>query len=451
MANTIVLIHGYSDKGDSFAKWHQVLANAGYDVTQIYVGNYVSLSNEVTIKDIAEGFDRALKYEAGLDPNEPFDAIVHSTGMLVIRSWLTTYATEEHRKKRLRRLIALAPASFGSPLAHKGRSWLGAVFKGSKAILRPDFLEAGNEVLSALELGSAFTWDLAHKDLIGENAIFSDHEDSPFVFTFCGNRGYKGLSSLINPDGSDGTVRWAGCPLNTRKITIKLLEDVPDDERVKLEPWGNPQIPLIPIDDADHGSILREPSKELIALVVDAFKVNSRNEFTDWVNNALEKTKTTREKMRRWQQFVVRVVDERGDPVSDWNMQLCRKQKGSACLTDFDLDVHVYEYDKSLRCFHVDLDHLQPEVLEELHMKLIATTGTELVCYYGKGSERFNAAGKKNPRGKWDAQFDLSPFFHTEKFKFFYPFTTTLVEIRLNREPMPLGGRNNVFWLSSPK
>jgi hypothetical protein len=31
---------------------------------------------------------------------------------------------------------------------------------------------------------------------------------------------------------------------------------------------------------------------------------------------------------------------------------------------------------------------------------------------------------------------------------FFTPFTTTLVEIRMNREPMPLTGRNRVLWFN---
>lgn len=32
---------------------------------------------------------------------------------------------------------------------------------------------------------------------------------------------------------------------------------------------------------------------------------------------------------------------------------------------------------------------------------------------------------------------------------FFYPYTTTLVEVRLNREPMPLSGVNRVLRLDS--
>ena len=168
MPNPIVLIHGYSDQGDSFKKWQKELSNRGYDTTTISICSYVTLSNEVTIKDIGEGFNRALGLQAGLMNDEPFDAIVHSTGMLVIRSWLVNYPG---RLDRLKRLIGLAPATYGSPLAHKGRSWLGAIFKGNKDF-GPDFLEAGDKVLDGLELGSKFTWDLAHIDLLGADTFY---------------------------------------------------------------------------------------------------------------------------------------------------------------------------------------------------------------------------------------------------------------------------------------
>ena len=90
--NQIVLVHGYSDEGASFKAWEQVLEERGYEVAMIHACSYRSLTNEVTIKDIAEGFDRALRIRTGLSEDEPFDAIVHSTGMLVIRAWLTAYA-----------------------------------------------------------------------------------------------------------------------------------------------------------------------------------------------------------------------------------------------------------------------------------------------------------------------------------------------------------------------
>jgi hypothetical protein len=105
--------------------------------------------------------------------------------MLVVRSWLTQFGA---LRAPLRNLIALAPATFGSPLAHKGRSFLGSVFKGSKNLFSPDFLKAGDEVLYGLELASDFTWDLAHRDLFADEPFYGPTRRTPYVFTFCGNR-----------------------------------------------------------------------------------------------------------------------------------------------------------------------------------------------------------------------------------------------------------------------
>jgi pimeloyl-ACP methyl ester carboxylesterase len=127
MNRPIVLIHGYSDRGQSFKVWRDKLTsgNPVWEVDTISVGNYTSLTDEVTIKDLADGLDRALRAKFGDDTQE-FDAIVHSTGMLVIREW---FVRDRRRLGRLKHLVAIAPATFGSPLARQGRSWLGAVSK----------------------------------------------------------------------------------------------------------------------------------------------------------------------------------------------------------------------------------------------------------------------------------------------------------------------------------
>ena len=69
--NPIVLVHGYSDEGASFKVWERILEQRGYDVAMIHACSYRSLTNEVTIKDIAEGFDRALRIRTGLSEDEP--------------------------------------------------------------------------------------------------------------------------------------------------------------------------------------------------------------------------------------------------------------------------------------------------------------------------------------------------------------------------------------------
>lgn len=92
-AGRVLLIHGYSADWKGFVPWHDALKAAGIDTTPIAIGNYVTLNNEVTIKDLGEAFDRALLYTpwstGTKDDSFTFDAIVHSTGMLVLRQWLT--------------------------------------------------------------------------------------------------------------------------------------------------------------------------------------------------------------------------------------------------------------------------------------------------------------------------------------------------------------------------
>lgn len=446
--NPIVLVHGYSDEGASFRVWERILAERGYDVAMIHAASYRSLTNEVSIKDIAEGFDRALRIRTGLSADEPFDAIVHSTGMLVMRAWLTAY---EGRRERLKHLIGLAPATFGSPLAHKGRSWLGALFKGNKH-LGPDFLEAGDRILDGLELASRFTWDLAHLDLLGDETFYGPTRRTPYVFIFCGNQGYGGIRQLLDEPGSDGTVRWASCPLNTRKIILDLTRDPAreaSEKRISVAEWKNTDIPLIPIDGKNHGTILSEPGSELADLVDEALQVSSAASFTQWIDDATKRTQRARSKMDEWQQFVVRVVDERGDPAPDYNIQLFRRGTGTGprdSIHQFDVDVHTYKSDPSLRCFHVRLADLDYKKLPNLWIRVIASSGSQLVGYQGFGSEKSAESPIAAKEGKWDATLDLSSLADDTGIKFFYPFTTTLIELKLNREPLPLTGKNEVCW-----
>src|SRR5271163_4957358 len=99
----IVLIHGYSATGLDFTPLCKQLTGPGIRAIDLNIGNYVSLNNEISIKDIAEGFDRALRNNPQLNQDQPFDAIVHSTGMLVIRSWLTNYGAAVGHNDRLKR------------------------------------------------------------------------------------------------------------------------------------------------------------------------------------------------------------------------------------------------------------------------------------------------------------------------------------------------------------
>ena len=409
-------------------------------MSKVGTANYRTLTNEVTIKDLAEGLDRALKAR-GIGEDEPFDALVHSTGMLVIRAWITAYPA---RLARVRRIVGLAPATYGSPLAHKGRGWLGAIFKGNKEP-GPDFMEAGDRVLDGLELASAFTWDLAHRDLVGENRLYTAAATTPYVFVFCGTQGYSGIRRFVSPPASDGTVRWAGCSMDTRKVVVDLtMEGV--GQRVRWLPEGRPfDAPVNFVEGVDHTTILQDPPKALVERVAAALEVDSAATLRDWQGKGEVEQKRVRTGLPRWQQFVIRLVDERGDPVPDYNVELVSGKGKSE--TDFEMQVHPYGADPSLRCFHVDLDRLNPDGLDSLTMKVVAPSGSALITYLGVGSDRRLPDGRVRRNGVVDASVDMAPLLRAGGFSLFYPFTTTLVEIRLNREPLPLKGMPEVFRL----
>lgn len=478
MPRPIVLIHGYSAGGLDFSEICKQLNQRGIEAIDINVANYVSLNNEITIKDIAEGLDRAFRINPRLNVEQDFDAIVHSTGMLVIRSWLTNYgATVAHnnRLKRLKHLIGLAPATWGSPQAHKGRTWIGALVKGNKEP-GPDFLNAGDEVLDGLELGSRFTWDLAHLDLLGDAPYYDKGPDTPYVCVFIGNTPYTGMSSVANDPGTDGTVRWAGCGLNTRKISIDLTrtpigEDGQPASRVSMTPWaGRVDIPMIPVDGRNHATLISNPDATMMDEVVAFLNVANEQAYEGWLQRAKANSEAAKgkmlvnpgkdaaglegdikqffghffqdaeQRMEGWQQFVVHARDERGDPVTDYLVDVLRKDGDNWVeFSEMYTDVHAYGTDASFRCFHIRLpegisDHKMP-----LQIRVTASTGTALMAYQGYGSDE---SGKTMTATAGPVVINVNGLADAS---LFYPFTTTLVEIIINREPWPLDKVSDIF------
>lgn len=436
MPNTLVLIHGYSDKGKSFKKWQEELAPDYANTEQICVCDYESLTNEVTIKDLAEGFDLALKTRAGLTEDEDFDAIVHSTGMLVIRSWLTTYPK---RRSRLKHLIGIAPATFGSPLARKGRSWIGAVFKGNRD-LGPDFLESGDLILDGLELASPFTWNLAEKDLL-DTVYYGTTDGTPYVHIFCGTEEYGGLRKVVSTPGTDGTVRLAGAGFNVRKIVLDLTKNQailnPADKkgvkRWRVDDWKNADIPVHLVGGLNHGTIITDPTPELVGLVRSALKVDGASSFKSWLA-AAKADERIKSAENFWQQFIVRAYDERHDPITDYNLQLftAKTDDVDKRVAAFDKHVEVYSKDQSFRSFLVDLKEVP--LNNELWLSVMASSGSDYIDYNGHEGEPDATRGRITSRRKSDAWLDLTGFMGPND-GFLSPYTTTLVELYLDREP----------------
>jgi pimeloyl-ACP methyl ester carboxylesterase len=454
--NPVVFVHGYSDKGASWAAWRDILRRRlVLDNADMRTCTYVSLNNEVTINDLAEAFDRALSTQGGLATDQPFDAMVHSTGMLVVRSWL---AADPLRAKRLKRLIALAPATFGSPLAKKGRSWLGSVFKGSKQP-GPDFLEAGDRILEELELASSFSWRLAEEDVFAAPPRYDAGPGTPYVFVFCGTGTYSGLRKLVDKPGTDGTVRRAGCGLNVRAIELDMTEkgmvarrmaadlvaaQDPRPQRIVADKWLNVSIPVHLVGDPagsdglNHATILSNPTAELEHLVVAAFEMTAADRDADagyraWLQKA-DAEGRFKKITEQYQQFIIHAVDERGDPITDYNLQLFRTDGGGEeQITQFDAEVDVYSGDASYRCFHVDVADLVPQpgrASPGLTVRIIASSGTPYVGYIGHCYE------EQTEPGSWDASLHFDGLM-LDQIAFFRPYTTTLIRLYIERQVLP--------------
>ncbi len=323
----------------------------------------------------------------------------------------------------------------------------------------PDFLNAGNRILDGLELGSKFTWDLAHRDLLCDAPIFTNAAESPYVSIFIGNQSYTGIKELVDKPGTDGTVRWSGCGLNTRKFTVDLRRSGAPGSRAQIIPWveGRLSVPMFAVEGKNHTTLLQEPEDDLAGLVAKFLSVSSDSEYQGWKSEASSWNSSALEKMKQdnqgthdgWQQFVIHVVDEYGDPVPDYVVDLFRQDPTSlqgkdlqaADVQEFDLDVHAYQADQSFRCFHVRIPAgFSKEGAGELWMRLTASSGTDLIAYQGYTPHSATIT-EESP-----VVLDISDLARGED-SLFCPFTTTLVEIKVNREPLPFQGQTKLMTM----
>jgi hypothetical protein len=480
-AGRVLLIHGCSANWTGFVPWHDVLKVAGIDTTPIAIGNYVTLNNEVTIKDLGEAFDRALLFtpwSTGTnDDTFTFDAIVHSTGMLVLRQWLSSdfYPRTDPRSRisRLKHLVGVAPATFGSPQAKEGRSWLGALVKGNRD-LGPDFLNAGDKVLLGLELASSYTWDLAHRDMLIEPPLYGAGPDTPYVTVFIGKIGYTGIAAVSNSPGSDGTVRWAGCALNARKVSLDLrryplLKNANSNPtRCIISQWAAERLaaPMIAVDDKNHGTIISDPDLNVRDFIVRFLHLSSAADYNSWEAAALSFGQPSLDKMDAesisgngggagWQQLVIHMVDEHGDGVPDFNIQLFigddLSQSDNPSFSSIPLIADAYSGDNSYRCFYI---RVYPEMLnlnapgeesKKMWIELIASSGSDLVQYEAStGSADAPQSLTVDNSGGSPVKFDISALAQGAS-SLLYPYNTTLLEVFVEREPIPLGKVSTIF------
>ncbi len=263
MTRQVLILHGWSDDSRSFEPLAAFLAAAGYAPRGIWLGDYVSKDDDLRVEDVATRMAQAIDdmiARGVLDPG--FDMIVHSTGALVARSWLTTRHRGDAARGPLKRLVMLAPANHGAKLAAAGKSLLGRVVKGYD-----NWFESGQAMLDDLELASPFQWDLARRDLLVAPGADPGPRyygaDLVWPFVIVGTHPYADrLRRITNEDGGDGTVRVCAANLDALGATIDFGADRP-----VLQRWASRlecDVPLAVLPTRTHGSIV-DPQRILPA------------------------------------------------------------------------------------------------------------------------------------------------------------------------------------------
>jgi pimeloyl-ACP methyl ester carboxylesterase len=417
----LVILHGWSDEAKRFNKLATHIAGAGISapIQHIRLGDYVTMDDHVTFDDLAEAMDRA--WSAEVRPHEPVDLIAHSTGALVTRHWL--------RRKRsgpawpIRRFVQLAPANFGSPLAHTGRTVLGRVGKGW-ALNKP--FETGTELLHGLEIGSDFTLELAKADRLSGPSPFQ--KDRILSTVLVGNTGYSGIPSLANRHGGDGTVYVSTADLNPVLFEVdftKTPDERPRVSEVRVDP--SERVAFGVLDAVNHDDITlnhRKPDAAVLDRISRALTVTP-DTYDAWVRELDERNRSLRDTYRQppadvdqyeehlhrhgYQNTVFRVVDDLGHPVQDYAIDLFvnedqskrDREKTKLIQERVIRKVHVNRRDASTRAFMIDCDELA---------KLLTDSRTRL-CLSVTASPDFNtrkSVGYKTHTSRDIGTFDMT-------------------------------------------
>jgi pimeloyl-ACP methyl ester carboxylesterase len=336
MPNQVVIIHGWSDTSRSFHSLADFLSATGRVVSPLWLGDYISLDDDVRIPDVAKQLNVVLQERIGNGTLQtPFDVVVHSTGGLVVREWLTTQYADHPERIPVRRLLMLAPANYGSKLASMGQSLLGRVIKGWD-----NWFHTGKEMLNALELSSPYLWDLVERDqFVGSTpvskSIYGDGRVWPFVIV--GTHPYDDLlRRIVNEDGGDGTVRVAAANLNTVGMTLDFSTTSEEPISTQWPRLYGGTFPLAVLPMRTHGSIIdpkggdignETPAQkqQLADLILQALNCGTQNEYEDiakaWFQVSEQAVDVNDSRFHQFEQLNVHVVDDEGNPVDDYFLE----------------------------------------------------------------------------------------------------------------------------------
>jgi hypothetical protein len=332
MAKHILFLHGWSGNLTSYGKLPELLQNDGYDVLELHLGKYTSGDDNLSIDDYSIAMENAVK-----DPTNklqmPFDIVIHSTGALIIRKWLSDFY-RNYPASPVENFIMAAPANNGSLLAGYGKKlpW-----------------DWGNKVLYALELGSLYTWNLNWNWL---NNQFRVSIPGLKIYHLQGIRNDLDFPNFLDKidnffdinipgfeeKGSDNTVRFCSANLNMKGIKLKTGEVIQPERVQQIE-----NIPIVVFPERSH---FGEDHGILAAIKSNTDPVY-QNILTILRGNLL--TQSEASSFPTYSMLNIRVVDQLGNPVEDF---ITRFYFGTKSETKLIQVKHRYENDE-IDCFYL--------------------------------------------------------------------------------------------------
>lgn len=433
----VVILHGWSDSSPSFVNLgNAIKARLGTQVTFISLADYLTLDDTVLYDDLVSAMDRAWTARQLPRTAGSVDVVVHSTGALVYRAWSHHYFVAGANPAK--HLVMLAPANFGSPIAHKGSAFLGRVIKGWNAT---KWLNVGQILLQGLELGSPYTWNLAFKDLLTSQNFYGPGRVLCTVLV--GNTGYQGISAAANENGSDGTVRVSTANLNCAYLKIDFTNpNGPTSEY--LTSSNNPTAFGI-MDGENHGTITGKdpntPSANTLDCLIQGLAVEDAG-WDGWVKKLAAANEALRAKYLApydayrvgYQNTVTHVTDQYSNDVTDYFMEFYQDSNDwfeKLFHQDMLETTHAYGPNNSYRSLLVNCDLMRQSMAKNPQMfaegiKISLTAHPDIASNRTVGFDTYTA--QKDNEIKVP---ELSiPYY-------FVPDRTLLVDIKLPRKQDP--------------
>src|ERR1700681_2436562 len=99
----VVFLHGWGVRNPDYGALPEWLRERmGASVVDVWLSDYITYSDSVTMGDLVDAFERARRQNF---PAMTFACVTHSTGGPVAREWLARYASDGDSKDLLTHLV----------------------------------------------------------------------------------------------------------------------------------------------------------------------------------------------------------------------------------------------------------------------------------------------------------------------------------------------------------